>query len=134
MPLALLDGLVIGFAVAVPIGPISVLCVQRALREGLGAAVASGAGAATAHAIFFLLARASRDAISLALVGHHGTIRLASAAVIIAFGIAAIRKQRSSSPITPPPARSYISTLLLALTNPMTILPYLAASTIADDV
>src|SRR3954447_769264 len=93
MSLALLNGAIIGFVVAVPIGPISVLCTQRALRDGLGVALASGAGAATAHAIFFLLARASRGAIGLALAEHHGTIRLASAAVIIAFGVAVIRRQ-----------------------------------------
>jgi threonine/homoserine/homoserine lactone efflux protein len=134
MSLAFLDGAAIGFAVAVPIGPISLLCAQRALREGLRAAVASGAGAATAHAIFFLLARASRGAIGLALAEHHGTIRLASAAVIIAFGVAVIRRQGSSLCIAPLPARLYTSMLLLALTNPMTILPYLAASTVADDI
>src|SRR5690349_3328709 len=96
---ALLNGAAIGFAVAVPIGPISVLCAQRALQEGFGIALASGAGAATAHAIFFLVARALREAIGLALMAHHGAIQLASAAVIIAFGLAVIRKQRPSSPI-----------------------------------
>jgi threonine/homoserine/homoserine lactone efflux protein len=131
---ALLNGAAIGFPVAVPIGPISVLCAQRALREGFGVAVASGAGAATAHAIFFLLARASQDAIGRVLIEHHGTIRLVSAAVIIAFGLAVIRKQRPSLPISPPPARSYTSMLLLALTNPMTVLPYLAASTVAGNI
>src|SRR4051812_40051335 len=131
---ALLNGVAIGAAVAVPIGPISVLCAQRALREGFKVAVASGAGAATAHAIFFLLARASRDAIGRALVEHHGTIRLASAAVIIAFGVAVIRKQESSSRIMPPHAGIYTSMLLLALANPMTVLPYLAVSTVTDDV
>ena len=53
MSLALLNGVIIGFAVAVPIGPISVLCTQRALRDGLWVAVASGAGAATAHGSSF---------------------------------------------------------------------------------
>src|SRR5690348_11088571 len=103
MSLPLLDGVAIGFAIAVPIGPISVLCAQRALRAGLGTAIASGAGAATAHAIFFLLARASRDAIGLALEEHHGAIRLASAAVIIAFGLAVIRKKAAPSPPVAPP-------------------------------
>ena len=40
----------------------------------------------------------------------------------------------SSLRIAPLPARLYTSMLLLALTNPMTILPYLAASTVADDI
>lgn len=134
MSLALLNGVIIGFAVAVPIGPISVLYTQRALRDGRWVAVASGAGAATAHAIFFLLARASQNAVGLVLVEHHGTIRLASAAVIIAFGLAVIRKPRPSLPNTPLSARSYTWMLLLALTNPMTMLPYLAASTVVGDV
>ena len=47
-----LKGLVIGFLIAVPVGPIGVLCIHRTLAEGKIQGLISGLGAATADAIY----------------------------------------------------------------------------------
>jgi threonine/homoserine/homoserine lactone efflux protein len=47
----LAKGLVIGFSIAAPVGPIGVLCIRRTLTEGRAAGPASGLGAATADAL-----------------------------------------------------------------------------------
>ena len=126
----LFDGLAIGFAVAVPFGPISLICVHRALREGIGFAIVSGLGAATAHGIFSILARGSSQIVGALLVEFHTSVRLASAAVMVLLGANVIGKRSVSRPSndTGGLLAAYASTLLLALSNPMTMLPYLATA------
>lgn len=51
-----LKGLVIGLSIAAPVGPIGLLCIRRSLLGGRLAGVVSGLGAATADAIYGLLA------------------------------------------------------------------------------
>src|SRR3954471_1892409 len=51
-----LAGIAAGLFVAVPIGPMGVLCIQRTLTFGLAAGLATGLGAATVHLIFGSLA------------------------------------------------------------------------------
>ena len=46
-----LRGLVLGFSIAAPVGPIGVLCIRRTLADGRAVGLASGLGAATADAL-----------------------------------------------------------------------------------
>ena len=49
-------GLVIGFSIAAPVGPIGILCIKRTLTSGRWVGLASGLGAATADAIYGFIA------------------------------------------------------------------------------
>lgn len=53
---ALLAGAGIGLSIAAPIGPTSMLCVQRTLALGLRAGLATGVGVATVHLFYGALA------------------------------------------------------------------------------
>ena len=44
-------GLIIGFSIAAPAGPIGVLCIRRTLADGRGTSLAAGLGTAAADAI-----------------------------------------------------------------------------------
>jgi threonine/homoserine/homoserine lactone efflux protein len=48
----LFRGVVIGFSIAAPVGPIGILCIRRTLADGRVAGLVSGLGAATADAIY----------------------------------------------------------------------------------
>ena len=48
-PASLSAGLLVGFAVAAPIGPMGLLCIQRTLASGMKTGVSTGLGAATAN-------------------------------------------------------------------------------------
>ena len=48
----LLAGMVIGFSVAVPIGPMGLLCIQRTLASGMRVGWFTGLGAATVNAFY----------------------------------------------------------------------------------
>ena len=47
-----LKGLIIGFSIAAPVGPIGVLCIRRTLVKGRVSGFVSGLGAATADALY----------------------------------------------------------------------------------
>jgi threonine/homoserine/homoserine lactone efflux protein len=53
---ALLEGLALGLSIAPPGGPIGLLGIRRTLAESRAAGLASGLGAATADAVYGLVA------------------------------------------------------------------------------
>ena len=48
----LAKGLIIGFSIAAPVGPIGILCIRRCLSQGYWAGFFTGLGAATADALY----------------------------------------------------------------------------------
>ncbi len=79
---------------------------------------------------FSILAGAWSDAIGALLAEFQTPIHLLSAAVMVWFGLTVIAKRSSAEPTVNrlDLLAAYGSTLLLALCNPMTILPYLATA------
>jgi threonine/homoserine/homoserine lactone efflux protein len=51
-----IKGFIIGISIAAPVGPIGVLCIQRTLAPGKLYGISTGCGAATADAIYGLIA------------------------------------------------------------------------------
>ena len=51
-----MQGLLLGFAIAAPVGPIGLLCIQRTLNFGRMTGLVSGLGAATADAVYGFIA------------------------------------------------------------------------------
>ena len=125
----LLKGLVIGFCVAAPVGPIGVLCIRRSLAEGIAIGFATGLGAATADAAYGAVAAFGLTAISNFLVGQKLWLGLIGGVFLCYLGV---RTFISKPPERPADlkgrgrAGAYLSTLFLTLTNPMTILSFVA--------
>ena len=71
-----LRGLVIGFSIAAPVGPIGVLCIRRTLAGGRLHGLVSGLGAATADASYGAIASFGLTAISGVLVDQQVWLRL----------------------------------------------------------
>jgi threonine/homoserine/homoserine lactone efflux protein len=125
---SLLSGTLLGLSVAVPFGPVSLVCVQRTLLNGIRHGIASGVGAATAHGLFSGVAIASAGFIALALSQWYPAIRFVSATVLVVLGMRTVAKGPGKPEASPQSGQSaaYVTGLLLALSNPMTILPYAA--------
>ena len=68
----LLRGLVIGFSIAAPVGPIGVLCIRRTLADGRVTGLAVGLGAAAADAVYGAVAGFGLTAVSGLLVRQQG--------------------------------------------------------------
>ena len=122
-------GLVIGFAIAAPVGAIGVLCIRRTLADGRLTGFVSGLGAATADALYGAVAALGLTAISSALVAHQATVRLVGGLFLCYLGVRTALAAPATTGATG--ARrgllaAYGSTLALTLTNPSTILSFAA--------
>ncbi len=82
-----LAGIDIGVLVAAPIGPVNVLCIQRAGNQGLLGGVAAGLGAVLGDGSLAAIAAFSMTAISDLLIAYSGPIQLLGGLVPIGFGV-----------------------------------------------
>ncbi len=118
-------GLVIGFLIAAPVGPIGILCARRTLTEGRRAGMASGLGAATADAIYGFIAAFGLTFISDLILGHQSWLRTVGGILLCILGIRTFRSEPSAGATIQKTGRvyagMYTSTFLLTLTNPLTI-------------
>lgn len=128
-PLVFLRGLLIGFSIAAPVGPIGVLCTWCTLAHGRLAGFLSGLGAAAADAGFGAAGAFGLTAASTLLVGQQAVLRLAGGAFLVYLGLRTLRARPAEDAARAPAARGlagmYLSTLALTLTNPATIISYL---------
>ena len=125
----LLRGLIIGFSIAAPVGPIGVLCIRRTLAEGRAFGFISGLGAATADAIYGCVAGFGLTFVSSILISQQGWLRLIGGAFLCYLGpktFLARPAQQAPSVEGGGLVGAYASTFFLTLTNPMTILSFAA--------
>jgi threonine/homoserine/homoserine lactone efflux protein len=125
----LLRGVVIGFTIAAPVGPIGVLCIRRTLAEGRVSGLLSGLGAATADGLYGLVAAFGLTYVSRILVGYQSWIRLVGGLFLCYLGLRTfVSKTAESAQQVKGEGllRDYASTFFLTLTNPMTIISFAA--------
>lgn len=133
----LFTGLLLGFSIAAPVGPIGVLCIRRTLAHGQATGFISGLGAATADAFYGSVAALGLTFLSGLLVGQQFWLRLAGGLFLCYLGVRTFLARpapRPAGPVTGPAApherssyaSAYASTLFLTLTNPMTIISFTA--------
>ena len=124
-----LRGLVIGFSIAAPVGPIGVLCIRRTLAQGLPFGLVSGLGAATADALYGCIAGFGLTVISNTLIHHQEWLRLLGGIFLCYLGIRTFVVHPVKEEISSGGGGllgAFASTLFLTLTNPMTILFFAA--------
>jgi len=103
------------------------LCIRRSLAEGRAAGFVSGLGAATADALYGLVAALGLTAITHALLRYQPLLQLGGGAFLVYLGFATLRAKPAKDAATTPATSGahYLSTFALTLTNPMTILSFL---------
>jgi len=124
----LLKGVMVGIVIAVPVGPVGVMCVRRTIFAGKLAGFISGLGAATADAIFGFIAAFGLTFISDWLIGYHQWLRIAGGCYLLYVGGSALFAKpdvRAGLERQETLFRDYLSTFALTLTNPVTILAFL---------
>ncbi|MEE9359616.1 MAG: LysE family transporter [Hyphomicrobium sp.] len=86
-PLIIPVGIFIGILVSAPVGPVNVLCIQRALERGFWGGVAAGLGAMLGDGLIALCAALGVGAISGAIEYHRTAIQFLGGLVLTAFGL-----------------------------------------------
>lgn len=130
----LVKGLLMGLAIAAPVGPIALLCIRRTLDQGRLIGFVSGLGAATADGLYGAVAAFGLTALSDRLIEYTLLLKIVGGLFLCYLGLKSIWSKRSfphtlaarlpmhSFSLLP----AYTSTLALTLTNPATILSFLA--------
>jgi putative LysE/RhtB family amino acid efflux pump len=134
-------GLLIGLAIAAPVGPMALLCIRRTLERGWPSGFASGLGIATADGTYAAVAAFGLTAVSGLLLRESRWVQLAGGAAIILLGLRSLVLAGPVADGDPSPslregpprqagrselAGAYLSCLALTLANPPTILSFLA--------
>jgi threonine/homoserine/homoserine lactone efflux protein len=125
----LLNGLVIGFTLAVPVGPIGILCIRRTLAHGGRRGLLVGLSAASADMVYGIVAASGVTLISNFIIDQQYLIRFIGGMLLIGLGFHTFR----SHPVTDKAVngsnghtRAFLSIFLLTLTNPMTLFAFAA--------
>lgn len=122
-------GLMLGFAIAAPVGPIGVLCIRRTLTSGRATGFVSGLGAATADAIYGTVAALGLSAVSSLLLGQQRWLALLGGLFLLYLGARTLvsrpAEQAAQASGGAGLLGAYLSTLALTITNPATILAFL---------
>ena len=124
-------GLLTGLLVSLPLGPMSILVIQRTANRDFKSGFYTGLGIATTDSLWALIAGFSVSYIITFLREHQSIIQVIGALVLFFLGLYifnshplnAIRKfrRKGTSPI-----QCYISTVLISASNPSVILAYIA--------
>ena len=128
----LLKGLLIGFAIAAPVGPIGLLCIQRTLQRGRTAGFISGLGAASADAVYGGIAGFGLASLSGLLLDWRRELRWLGGLFLLYLGwrlFSSLPTEQSPAPSSTDLLGDYASTFLLTLTNPVTILAFIGIFT-----
>ncbi|KLU61154.1 LysE type translocator [Peptococcaceae bacterium CEB3] len=127
----LLKGLLIGVSIAAPVGPIGLLCIQRTVMGGRVSGFVSGLGAATADAVYGSVAGFGIGLVSNFLIDQRMWIHLIGGALLLLLGVRGfLARPAEQAAQTKHTVQglwwSYLSTFLLTITNPMTIVSFMA--------
>jgi threonine/homoserine/homoserine lactone efflux protein len=124
-----LRGLLIGFSVAAPIGPMGLLCIRRTLERGRAAGVLTGLAAATVGALYAGGAGLGLAAVSGPAAGHPTWCAGLGGLAVCLLGVKLLTAPPATGTSAGAPASAaaiYASAVALALTNPVGLVAYAA--------
>jgi threonine/homoserine/homoserine lactone efflux protein len=127
-----LKGLIVGFIICAPLGPIGMFCVRQTLVEGRLAGMVAVLGASVVDAIYCIIAGLGVTYISNLLTNEHVYLQMAGGIILILVGLHLFFSKLSEKT---PEAKghglfpSFLSCFLLMLANPMPILVFTATLT-----
>lgn len=130
----LVKGLLIGLSIAAPLGPIGILCINRTLTQGPRLGFICGLGAAAADALYALAGTVALSVIGQWIIDDRTLLRVVGGVFLIYLGartfmrpaIIAAPSARTQALLPPGAKAAFMSTFLLTLANPVTLLSFAA--------
>jgi threonine/homoserine/homoserine lactone efflux protein len=124
-----LKGAILGFSIAAPVGPIGVLCIRRTLANGMLTGFLSGVGTASADAVYGCIAAFGITVISTFLLANQFFLHLVGGVFLLYLGYTtfyANPAEKAADAYSKGLFGAYTSAFFLTLTNPATIMSFLA--------
>ena len=123
-----IQGIIIGLTLAVPVGPISLLCIQRSVADGPLHGIISGIGVASADSFYAAVSFLGLTIISGVIITHQYLFRFVAGIVLIFIGIriflsvpAVVISQTGHETYL----KDYLSMVAIAIANPLTLVFFL---------
>jgi threonine/homoserine/homoserine lactone efflux protein len=133
MPIAVfLKSILLGLLVSVPVGPVGVLCIQRTMNKGRTAGFITGLGAASADALYAIIAGFGLTFIMNFLDEQHFYLQLIGASIIMVIAVKIFytnpavqvrnHRRKKNSPI-----EDFITVFFLTFSNPAVVFIFVAS-------
>jgi len=128
----IIKGIAVGLSIAAPVGAIGFLCIQQTLTGGIRLGLVSGLGAATADMMYGIVVALGLKASQLIVLQYQMPLAIIGGIFLCYLGL---RKFFSTPaldnahPINGGLLKAYVTTFFLTLTNPATILDFMALFT-----
>jgi len=126
-----IKGIIVGFAIAAPVGPIGILCIRRTLAGGFSLGLFTGLGAGLADTFYGAVAGFSLAGISDFINSYDFYLRLFGGILIGWFGfsifIAHPREIQDKSKVEGSLIHAFTSAFFLTLSNPITLIVFAVA-------
>ena len=130
--ISFISGMLVGFFVALPVGAVAMICINRSLQFGQTSGYYSGLGAAAADMLYGFIAIYGLTAVSGQLLQNQPVLQLAGGLCIIFIGVKMMTKKKMSSEENTPVdhetnVKDFVTTFIVTLSNPMTLIAFIAA-------
>lgn len=127
----LLQAFAVGLVLAVPVGPMALLCIQRSLRFGFATGLITGLGVAAADGIYGLVGILGLSVVADFLMQYETLLKLVGGSFLAFLGIRILlesnkMKKTGGVPESKGLWAAFVSAFILTLSNPMTVLAYVA--------
>jgi threonine/homoserine/homoserine lactone efflux protein len=125
----LIRGLAAGLIIAVPVGPVNLLCIRRTLEKGWRSGMVSGLGAALADTLYGAIAGFGISLLIQLLIREEFWIRVIGGVLLMVIGVVYYCKPPRSLEAGPDDSSAnsdFVSAFFLNVTNPTTALSFLA--------
>lgn len=125
----LLRGVLIGFSLALPVGPVGILCIRRTLAHGDRRGFLTGLAAASADAVYGAVAAFGITLVSDFITSELVWFRLLGGSMLIVLGVRTFRSHPERDLVNATGnnhAETFVSTFILTLTNPMSVFAFAA--------
>lgn len=136
-PIAIaIEGAVIGFMIAVPVGPAAALCIRRSITVGAMAGYMTGIGAALGDAVFGAVAAFGLSFVEQFVIRHEGLLRGFGGAILVVMGWITMRHRPRTvgDPVADDREHQVVthfhyasSSFFITVFNPLTVMAFGAA-------
>lgn len=126
-----LKGILIGFAIAAPVGPIGILCIRRTLSGRYGLGLMTGLGAGVADTVYGAIAGFSLVSIAALIIQYDFYLRLFGGLLVGWIGFSILKAPLRSNTLNNNQKETlfhgFTSAFFLTLSNPITLIVFAAA-------
>ncbi len=122
------QGIVIGLTLAVPVGPIALICIHRTVSDGRLHGILSGMGVATSDSFYAAITVLGLTFISGVIISQQYLFRFLAGIVLILVGIRIFMSVPlcvSIKTVHETYLKDYLSMVAIAIANPLTLIFFL---------